>query len=541
MKNNILMIKMATIACLFAILAIGTACSETNNGSIPKIIEKDGHHALLVDGKPFFILGGQAHNSSAWPGMLPQVWLAIEAMNANTLEVPIYWEQIEAKQGSFDFSLVDTLLTQAREHDVKLVLLWFATWKNGSNHYMPEWMKLDAEKYPNITGINGQPVDSPSPHTKAAMEADAKAFAEVMKYLKKADPQHTVIMVQVQNEPGAWGSVRDYSAKAQKLFEGQVPEKLLNPEILKALNKSADAKGTWTEVFGTDADEYFHAWSVASYIEHVAAAGKAENSLPLSVNAALRDPLSNPSANTYESGGPTDNVIPIWKAAAPSIDVLAADIYLSGSERVLKVLELYDRPDNPLFIPEIRSDTENSRYLYPVISHGGIGFSPFGVDDNGLGQGKAETETRLSAIGQEYALIKPMMREMAQWAFDDKIKSVVEHEDHAEQTIDLGAWMAKITFGAGRGSEQVERPLGKAMIVQLGENEFLLMGTYCRFTFEPLGTNSAKAWQYLKVEEGQFENGIFKRLRIRNGDETDWGGPYLGAKPAVLHTTLTTR
>jgi hypothetical protein len=333
---------------LFAVTTI-SVFAQVNDISVPRIIEKDGRHALLVDGQPFLILGGQAHNSSGWPGLLPNVWQSIEAMHANTLEVPIYWEQIEAQPGKFNFSLVDTLLLQARAHNKQLVLLWFATWKNGSSHYMPEWMKLESKKYPNIIGKNGQPVDSPSPHTQAAMEADAKAFAEVMKYLKKADPQHTVLMVQVENEPGAWGSVRDYSADAQKLFEGAVPKDLLNPKILKALNKSVVSKGTWTEVFGKDADEYFQAWSVAKYIGYVAAAGKAVNSLPLYVNVALRDPISNPSASSYESGGATDNVIPIWKAAAPAIDLLAPDIYLPESEKALKVIELYDRTRQSAF------------------------------------------------------------------------------------------------------------------------------------------------------------------------------------------------
>jgi beta-galactosidase GanA len=267
--------------------------------------------------------------------MLTQLWSAISKMNANTLEVPIYWEQIEAQPEKFDFSLIDTLLIQARQHKVRLVLLWFATWKNGSNHYMPEWMKRDAMKYPNITGKNGKPVDSPSPNIKATMEADTKAFAAVMKYLKKADAQHTVIMIQVENEPGAWGSVRDYSAIAQKLFEGPVPAELLKPEVLKALNNPVVTEGSWQKVFGNNADEYFQAWSVARFIGQVAAAGKAEYPLPMYVNAALRDPLTNPSATTYESGGPTDNVIPIWKAAAPSINFLAPDIYLSGSEKIL--------------------------------------------------------------------------------------------------------------------------------------------------------------------------------------------------------------
>ncbi len=545
MRSNtvIKMIRMAVMGCLVALLTVGAAWGQAGEGTMPRIVEKDGRHALLVDGQPFFMLGGQAHNSSAWPGMLPQVWSAVEAMRANTLEVPIYWEQIEAQLGKFDFSLVDTLLKEGREHKVHLVLLWFATWKNGSNHYMPEWMKRDAEKYPNITGRNGRAVDSPSPHSQAAIEADAKAFAAVMGHLKEADPQHTVLMVQVQNEPGSWGSVRDYSPVAQKLFEGPVPAELLKPEVLKALNRPVDAKGTWQEVFGNDADEYFHAWSVARYIGHIAAAGKAVYPLPLYVNAALRDPLSQPKASSYESGGPTDNVIPIWKAAAPAIDLVAPDIYLSDSPRALKVIELYDRPDNALFVPETGSNAEYTRYLYAVLAQGGIGFSPFGIDDNGRGGGEAEIAARLAPVGQEYAMVGPMMRELAKWGFEGKIQAAVEREDHAEQTINLGAWQAIVAFGApsGRTTQANAKPIGKAMVVQLGESEFVLMGTLCHFTFRPVGANAGKAWQYLKVEEGQYENETFKLLRIRNGDETDWGGPRFGAVPAVLHTMLITR
>jgi len=543
MGKLIVLLKVLVISGLVFLLGAEIGWCQTNKESMPQIIEKDGRHALLVDGLPFFMLGGQAHNSSAWPGMMPQVWSAVKTMNANTLEIPIYWEQIEPQPGKFDFSLVDTLLKQGREHNVRLVLLWFATWKNGSSHYMPEWMKHDPVKYPVITSRNGQPVDSPSPHTQAGMEADAMAFAAVMGHLKSADPQHTVIMVQVENEPGAWGSVRDYSSTAQKLFEGQVPAELLKPAVLKALNKPVVSKGTWQEVFGEDADEYFHAWSVAHYIGYVAAAGKAVYPLPLYVNAALRDPLTNPKASTYESGGATDNVIPIWKAAARAIDLLAPDIYLSGSATILKVIELYNRPDNTLFVPETGSNAEYAKFLYTILAQGGIGFSPFGIDDNGQRATEEETAARLGPLAQEYAMAGPMMRELAKWSFEGKIKSVVEREDHAEQTIDLGSWQAIVSFGAsGRRTVQTnEHPIGKAMVVQLGENEFVLIGSLCHFTFKPLGANAGKAWQYLKVEEGRYEKGSFKLLRIRNGDETDWGGPRIGAVPAVLHTTLITR
>ncbi len=527
---------------LFLSLIFSTLFANAQNSLLPKLIEKNGRHAFLVDGKPFLILAGQAHNSSGWSSMLPDVWTSIETMHANTLEVPIYWEQIEPKRGEFNFSLVDTLLTQARSHNKHLVLLWFATWKNGSSHYMPDWMKRDAEKYPNIIGKNGQPIDSPAP-VEAAMEADVKAFATVMHYLKSADEQHTVIMVQVENEPGSWGSVRDYSARAQKIFEQPVPSELLKPEVFKALNLPVVSKGNWQEVYGTNADEYFNAYYIAKFIGKVAAAGKSEYPLPLYVNGALRDPLTNPTANNYESGGPTDNVIPIWKVAAPAVDLLAPDIYLSEHDKILKVIELYDRPDNALFVPEFSFKPENAKYFYDVLSHGGIGFSPFGIDVNGKYGKESDIAERLAAYSQEYAMAEPMMRELAQWSFDGKITSVFEREDHANQTIDLGAWQAIVQFGDGNRNKALPnaQPQGKTLFVKLDDNTFIVTGTLSRVSFKPLGKNAGRAWQYIKVEEGHYLNGAFKSERILNGDETDWGGPYLGAVPIVLRIELVVR
>src|SRR6266513_550035 len=104
-------------------------------GEMPKLTKQDGRFALLVDGKPFLILGAQINNSSAWPASLPQVWPEIEAMHANTVEAPVYWEQMEPQPGKFNFSSVDELVKQARAHRIYLVLLWFGTWKNGRMHY----------------------------------------------------------------------------------------------------------------------------------------------------------------------------------------------------------------------------------------------------------------------------------------------------------------------------------------------------------------------------------------------------------------------
>ncbi|MGN6639758.1 MAG: DUF5597 domain-containing protein, partial [Mucilaginibacter sp.] len=338
-------------------------------------------------------------------------------------------------------------------------------------------------------------------------------------------------------------SVRDYSATAQKLFESPVPQQMLAPELLKSLNRPVDSKGNWKQVFGDRADEYFQAYSIATFIGKVAAAGKAEYSLPMYTNAALRDPLTDPTAENYESGGPTDNVIPIWKIAAPKLDLLAPDIYLEGSERVLKVIDLYSRPDNALFVPEAGLEREKAKYLYEVIAHGGIGFSPFGIDDNGNSETASETRERLAPFASQYEATVPMMRELAKWAFGGKIKAVVEREDHAEQKIALGAWQAVVHFGIGERDilKTNQASDGKLLIMQLSENQFLLMGAKCHVVFQPSGKNSGKPWQYLKVEDGSYKNGQFKIRRILNGDETDWGGPHFGMKPTVLRISVISR
>src|SRR4051812_4083373 len=126
------------LMALAALLAAPVAAQD-----VPRIESRDGKHALIVDGAPFLMLAAQVNNSSNYPAALPKVWPVIDRLHANTLQVPIAWEQIEPQEGKFDFSFLDMLLEQAREHDVRLVLLWFATWKNTGTAYAPGWVKRD--------------------------------------------------------------------------------------------------------------------------------------------------------------------------------------------------------------------------------------------------------------------------------------------------------------------------------------------------------------------------------------------------------------
>ncbi len=446
---------LCALTWLFVTHATAAHAAQPAN-QLPRLVNKDGRYALLVDGAPYLMLGAQVNNSSAWPAMLPKVWPALELLHANTVEMPIYWEQFEPEPGRFDYSVLDTLLAQTREHHLHLVLLWFGTWKNGSAHYAPGWIKLDNERYPRVVDVKGHNVDSPSPHAAATLEADTRAFTALMRHLKEADAQHTVLMVQVENEAGTYGSVRDYSPAAQKLFAAPVPAALLT-----ALHKQP---GSWQEVFGSEADEFFHAWSVAHYIEQIAAAGKAIYPLPLYVNAALRDPLNPGPPTTYESGGPTDNVIGIWKAAAPSIDLLAPDIYLPDSPRYLKVLDLYQRADNALFVPETGNSASYARYFFAALGHQAIGFSPFGLDytryvNFPLGAAKVDDDL-IHQFAMNYELIGPMQREIAKLNFEGKLQGVAEEKGKPSQSLDFGAWQAVISYGLAQFGPG-EHPPGK--------------------------------------------------------------------------------
>ena len=554
--------KISIIAAVLAASSTGLALqAQVTEHPVPRLVENDGRYALLVDGAPFLMLGAQSNNSSDWAATLPKVWPAIEYLHANTLETPIYWEQFEPKPGQFDYSQMDSVIAQAREHHVHLVLLWFGTWKNGSQHYMPEWMKLEPARYFHVTNKNGELVDSPSPFATESLEADKRAFAAFMLHIKNADPERTVLMVQVENETGTWGTLRDYSAAANKLFDGPVPA-----EVLKAMGQTPAAPGaSWEQVFGPEAEVNFHAWAVAKYVGQVAAAGKAVYPLPLYVNAALRDPLKPGAPGTYESGGPTDNVLSIWKAEAPMIDVLAPDIYMSNTAAYLKVIDLYHRPDNALFIPETSGAVREARFLFSALGLQAIGYSPFGLNytrNRPAQPGDPDAQNAfLEPTAQNYRLIGPMMRDIARLNFEGKLQAAAEVEGEVTQTLHFGEWDAVVSYGSGgRGPAKGNpEPIGRALVAQLKDNQFLVTGYACRVDFRPAGTEQQRKsgkivagvgqtpsaqidgkWQhrqFLRVEEGVYENGAFKFLRILNGDQTDWGLNF-GSEPEVLRVSV---
>ena len=504
----------------------------------PKLVQKDGRYTLLVEGRPFLILGGQIHNSSGWPSELPQVWQSMAAMHANTVEAPVYWEQVEAQQGHFHFANVDQIVEGARAHNLHVVLLWFGTWKNGNMHYVPEWVKTDSKRFPRVIRPDGEPIDVLSPLSRNTLEADKSAFAALMRHLKQIDnEQHTVLLVQVENESGNVGSVRDFSETANREFAGAVPA-----DLLAATHKQP---GSWSQVFGSEADETFQAYHQAKYINEIAAAGKAEFAIPCYINVWIDYPaaelpqrqLDTPGI-AYPSGGAVQKMLGMWRVLAPSLDMIGPDLYTGDIQAYKDAIHTYRRPDNPLWIPETGSGDNFSKFFFLALGNGAIGFSPFGVDGPGR---NAMGDQFLSGHAGNYALIGPMDREIAQLEFDGKLQTAVEEQGQPTQELDFGGWQATVAFGFpqadGRRAPGTRDAHAAAVVAQLGPDEFLLTGVDASIVFHLPGKLPWLRSEIISAEQGVYENGVWKPIRMLNGDETDRGLCF-HQKPEVVRVKM---
>ena len=150
---------LTTIMCLILITGISTMKAQTStNTEVPSKLVKNEHGSwqLIVNGKPFIMLAGELHNSSAsTTEYLNNLWTPLKTLNLNTVLAPIAWEQFEPQEGIFDYTLIDNMIDGARKNGLKLSILWFGSWKNGESSYAPTWVKEDTKRFFRIQNIGG--------------------------------------------------------------------------------------------------------------------------------------------------------------------------------------------------------------------------------------------------------------------------------------------------------------------------------------------------------------------------------------------------
>ncbi|MFN8346929.1 MAG: DUF5597 domain-containing protein [Spirosomataceae bacterium] len=497
--------------------------------SQPSLVKKGTTTQLTVNGKPFLILGGELGNSTATTFQnMQSVWPKLKVMNLNTVLVPVYWELIEAEEGNFDFSLYQGLLTEARKNDLKIVFLWFGAWKNSMSSHAPAWIKLNQDKYPRAKDNTGRSQEILSSFSENVFQADKRAFEQLMHFIKEADSrEQTVLMVQVENEIGMLPSARDYQSLAEEAFRKPVPTELMHylqknkeklvPELLNIWKTSGyKTSGNWEDIFGKSlaTDELFMAYFYAKFSHRLAEAGKRIYKLPLFVNAALNRPGREPG--NYPSAGPLPHLMDIWKAAGSAIDFLSPDFYNPDFKHWC---DLYTRQGDVLFVPEhVFDNTAAAKALFTLAHYEGLGFSPFSIESSS----KPEEEP----LGKMYGLIKELTPVITANQGQGKIRGVLLSKNEPETIVRLGKYeftcKHDYTLSWTPGARTETWPLGSAILLQTGEDEFFVAGTGVVITFRHRENKDLNVG-LLKTEEGNFAENRWHIKRHLNGDQTHQG------------------
>jgi beta-galactosidase GanA len=537
-------LSLAAVSLFFAF----AGAIHAQDAGAPHLEKRGNATQLIVDGKPYLMLAAEVHNSSSSSlDYMEAEWPHLAAMGLNTVLTPVSWELIEPTEGKFDFTLVDGLLDGARKQHLHLVFLWLASWKNGMSSYPPVWVKEDTKRFPRVVE-DGSPVNILSTFGEQTLAADERAFAALMQHLSEVDAHnHTVVMVQVENEVGVLGNSRDRSAVANHAFAGLVPAELLryldqrhtslNPE-LRALWEAHGAKtnGTWAQVFGDTprTDEIFMAWHYAKYVQAVAAKGKAAYHLPMYVNAWLGGEDAIPG--NYPSGGPQPRVIDVWKAAGTAIDIYAPDLY---SPDVYGWAQRYHRADNPLFLPETRGGEAGAANVFYILGeHAAIGFSPFGIDNwampatGEMAEKEKSGEDALRVSYNAIASIAPMLLDAQS---NGSVHGFVLNKSRPEAVFVMQEYDVTVSLDEIFGHHAED---GYGMILATGPDAFLGVGKGFRVKFTPLASD-AKHAGIGTIDEGRFENGKWIAGRRLNGDENDQG-EYWRFDPRELRTEKVT-
>ena len=587
MKMNAVSV-LGLLACVVA--ATISAAAQTDHG-VPHLQKQGTATQLIVDGKPFLALAGELSNNAATSlPMMEPIWPKLVAANLNTALIGVSWAQFEPEEGTFNYVQIDGVIAKARENHMHLVIIWFGSWKNGTSSFAPYWVKKDYTRFPRIQIGNGStvsisgPVELLSTLGDATRDADAAAFAALMRHIKEVDgAQHTVVMMQVENEVGVLRDSRDRSPVANRAFAGPVPAELMTylaahkdnliPELREVWAANGYKKsGTWEEVFGPGkppdlelpiqttsppmsadehevswrnlhwpSDEIFMAWNYGRFVEKVAKEGKAAYDIPMYVNGWLQQP-NHAWPGTYPSGGPMPQVHDIWRAAAPDVDILAPDLYLPSFDEVCL---RFTRNGNPLFIPETGTNAAN--LIIAVGKFNTIGFSPFGIDGN------RPIPAELAAA---YGTLDNMAPMILAHQGTDTMTAVRMVQGDPPRQIKLGNYTLTFTYTGrtmhlapqtkggvvaspppprqpGAAPEEPLPPLEAAAIaISTGPDEYYFVGGGMRVDFAP-NTPGPPNVGLGVVQTGRFVDGKWELTRWIEGDD-DAQGEILVLNPGTI-------
>ena len=513
--------------------------------ALPEFKKEKGVFRFLVDGQPCLLLGGEIHNSSASDPvyMEKHVLPALRKLRGNIVLAPVYWEKLEPAEGCYDYSLVDSLIEMMRKEGLKLGILWFGTWKGPDSLFIPGWLKARLTDEDFQRDENGKLIRQISPFAEEVLAADERAYVQLMHHILETDKEEqTVVLMQVENEPGTWFHKRDHSARAENAYRAALPE--------DAAAFFGPAK-SWAEL-PDEGSEAFMGYFVSRAVGKIAAAGKEVYPLPTFTNCVPN------MGFLHVAGGPSAENAAIWKHFAPAIDVLTPNVYDPGFERIIRP---YLQEENALMIPETGLDKDLLSKLLFMTGIGGLMYSPFGIEELfpapedeyhfRLPGGRAPLKNG-EALAEAYQILQELYPKILSALEENRAYALIQRPDEkpgtpvpgfggmlrfeggATRVLEIGKYCFSIRLGYSSTPETA--PLAAALILQESEDSFLL-----------LGVNMAAELSSVDPEESVFvedyrelvlRDGVLTEGRTLNGDERN--SFSAGERLGVLRICLST-
>src|ERR1035441_1628134 len=491
--NKVRFLACALPLCILALVA--RAQTKPADQAIPHVERVVNPTQLIVDGKPFLVLGGELSNTvSSDTERMKAVWpLLAGKVHMNTILTGVSWDWIEPEEGKYDFRLVDQLIESARQNNVHIVWIWFGSWKNGLSSFAPAWVKAAQDRFPRAQIRGGKTIEVLSTFSPNNLQAFANPVPR---------------------------ELLDYLAN---------PRRPLLPEFQQAWQAAGSrTSGTWEEVFGKGAraDEIFMAWNYARYLDAVTEAGKKEYPIPMFVNAWIVQP-EDKGPGDYPSGGPQNHMHDIWRAGAPHIDLLCPDIYLPD---FTGIVARYARSGNTIFVPESASDTRGAaNAFYAIGQQRAIGYSPFGIDNisqlmragpDAPPPAGPPPDVETMPFSVAYKTLAQLAPAILEHQPKGTIAAASLNRQNPDQQIQLGDYILNVGLPRNRRTPAVVPDVtGYGIFMATGPDEYLLAGNNLQITFTP-NTPGPPIAGIARQENGHFENGKWAVHSLLAGDDS---------------------
>jgi hypothetical protein len=456
----------------------------------------NGNNTLIVDGQPFLILGMQWDCDSCYSAEeMDPLFAHADKLGCNTAALPLYWNEIEPREGEYQFDMLDHRIEMARANNLKVVLIWFGAYKNGCMNYAADYVKDDPSRFRRVRTAEGKHLANfACPTCEETFEADRRAIAAVLKRLREIDGKdNTVILFQVENEPGILLTARCHCEGCEALF----------------------AAGQWTARYGRHADEAFSAHCISRFVDEQTLAAKQIYPLPMYVNGWLGSlrKIDDRPGFSYPSGGPVLAMLDIYRESLFHTDFIAPDIYQPALRDFTEICEGYSYPGNALYIAEHssgKSSRAEKNVMLAIGTHAAIGFDVWAIDrafPHQFGQppvhpldGRWSEETY--ELRNSYLAIRQAMVPIAKAQHTSAIRAFVQEESEYSELLDYGDIVIEIMY-------QYQPTASRGIVVRLDERTFIFAGVcFSARLFDAEG----KPQPLNNVEKGRFEGEEWVRL-----------------------------